>query len=90
MDLALVAERIEQGLPARVHEGEPVGRAVLGIDVDEELRSGRQRAGERLAAVLGAVAAVDEHERDPVERGRGEVPVFAISTNPVVSAPTWS
>ncbi len=70
-DRTLVAQRIEKRRAAGVDERQAVGSAVLRIDIDDQLRSGRKGAGQRLACVLGAVATVDEHERDPVERRSG-------------------
>ena len=75
VDRALVAERVEQRVLRRVDERQAVRGAVLRIDVDDELRSRREGARQRLPAVLRAVAAVHEHERDPVERCRSRAGV---------------
>ena len=69
-DRALVAERVEKGVLARVHEGEAVGRAVLWVDVDSELRAGGEAAGERPCGHIGAVPRSRERERSRRARRR--------------------
>ena len=69
----------------------PSGAPFCASIVDDEVARPRRASPVSVdPLVLGAVAAVHEHERDAVERRRGRVAVFAISTNPPTSAPTWS
>ena len=68
-DRALVREGVEQAA-AGVDQRDAVGRAVLGIGLDDEVRARGERAAERAPQVLVAGAAVDEHQRDARQVGR--------------------
>ena len=72
LDRPFVGEGVDHSPECRVVERDPVGGAVLGIDRDDEVRTGSERAAQGLAQVLAAVGAVDEDERQPIELGRAE------------------
>ena len=70
VDRAFVRERVEER-PVGVDQRHAVGSAVLRVDLDDQVRTRGEGAGERPAQVLVPGAAVDEHERDAREVGRG-------------------
>ena len=82
-------ERVEQGAGRGADQGDAVRSAVLRLDVESEVASGREQpvSAMRLYSVPSppftrTSAMPSSTIADPV--------VFAISTKPPVSAPTWS
>ena len=86
LDRAFVGERVEQRAAPAPMQRDAVRRPVLGIDLDDEVRAGRERAGERPAQVLGAGAAVDEDERHAAQVGRARAGVVDLDEAAAVGA----